>query len=272
MVYRIAASLAVLIGISALFLLIEKNKTVNRLADNSGQSKNIEIINSKPLTAPVVKDAVTETRASSPENLNSKSVRKKTPAGAGRNASQANKSETITKGKNDSLSEKKGQPVEAYVAREQMTAVANERSLPAAKEFKANADLQSQVKSDSDFSELSEVVVVGYGTKRAESEKEDVITGYAPPTPLSGKSNFDKYIKENQRRGDTTTAGQGAVVVVSFLVRINGNIDSIRIIRSPGKIFSDEAIRLIKSGPSWKPAENNGKPMEDKVRMRIVFK
>jgi outer membrane biosynthesis protein TonB len=272
MVYRIAASLLVLIGISALFILIEKNKTVNRLADNSDQSKKIEIINSKPLTVPVVKDAVTETRAPSPEKLKSKSVRKEAHTGAGRNVSQSDKSETITKGKNDSVSEKKGQPVEAYLAREQMTAVANERSLPAAKEFKANADLQSQVKSDSVVSDLSEVVVVGYGTERAESEKEDVFTGYAPPAPVNGKSNFNKYIKENQHRPDTTTAGQKTVVVVSFVVRINGNIDSIRIVRSPGKIFSNEAIRLIKSGPSWKPAENNGKPIEDKVRMRIVFK
>ena len=272
MVYRIAASLLVLIGISALFILIEKNKTVNRLADNSGQSKKIEIINSKPLTMSVVRDTVTETHTPSPEKLKSKSVRKEALTGTGRNVSQADKSETITTGKNDSLSEKKIQPAESYIAREQMTAIANERSLPAAKEFKANADLQSQVKSDSDVSDLSEVVVVGYGRKKAESEKEDVFTGYVPPTPISGKLNFEKYIKENLHHPDTTTAGQRAVVVVSFLVRINGNIDSIRIVRSPGKLFSDEAIRLIKSGPSWKPAEDNGKPIEDKVRMRIVFK
>jgi len=271
-VYRIAASLAVLIGISALFIFIEKNKTANRLADISIESRKIEIINSRPLTAPHVKDAITEIPAFSPEKLKSKSVRKETSTGAVRNVSQPYKSETITTGKNDSLSEKKVQPAEAYIAREQMTAVANERSLPSAKEFKANADLQSQVKSDSDVSALSEVVVVGYGKKRAESEKEDVSTGYTPPSPVNGKLNFDKYIKENQHRPDTITAGQRAVVVVSFLVHINGSIDSMRIVRSPGKIFSDEAIRLIKSGPSWKPAEDNGKPIEDEVRIRIVFR
>jgi protein TonB len=62
------------------------------------------------------------------------------------------------------------------------------------------------------------------------------------------------------------------VVIVSFLVQTNGNIDSIRIVKSPGKSFSDEAIRIIKSGPQWKPAENNGKPVEDVVRLRLVFK
>lgn len=272
MVYSIAASLAVLIGISVLFILFEKYKTANRLADNSDQSKKIEIIKSRPLIAPVVKDAPTEKHAFSPEKIKSKSVRKETPTGAGRNVSQTDKSETITTGKNDSLSEKKVQPVAADITSEKMNVVANERSLPSAKEFKANADLQSQVKSDSDVSALSEVVVVGYGRKRAESEKEDVSTGYTPPSPVNGKSDFDKYIKENLHRPDTITAGQRAVVVVSFLVHVNGSIDSLRIVRSPGKIFSDEAIRLITSGPSWKPAEDNGKPVEDEVRVRIVFR
>ena len=107
---------------------------------------------------------------------------------------------------------------------------------------------------------------------RAKSEKEDVSTGYVPPSPVNGKLNFDKYIKENQHRPDSITAGQRAVVMVRFLVHINGSIDSMRIVRSPGKIFSDEAIRLIKSGPSWKPAEDNRKPIEDEVRIRIVFR
>ena len=153
-----------------------------------------------------------------------------------------------------------------------MAARAMERSLPATKEFKANADVQNQVSPDSDLSALNEVVVVGYGTKRAESEKEDVFTGYVPPQPLNGKAEFDKYVQTHLHRPDTITDGQRIVVVISFLVRSDGGLDSIRIVRSPGKLFSDEAIRVIKSGPSWKPAEDNGKPIEDKVRIRIVFR
>ena len=59
---------------------------------------------------------------------------------------------------------------------------------------------------------------------------------------------------------------------LSFSVHTDGSIDSIKIIRSPGKIFSDEAIRLLRSGPSWQPAEENGQIIEDQVRLRIVFK
>jgi len=59
---------------------------------------------------------------------------------------------------------------------------------------------------------------------------------------------------------------------VNFKVDAEGKIDSIKIIRSPGKNFSDEAIRLIKEGPAWKPAEENGKRIDDGIKIKIVFK
>lgn len=138
------------------------------------------------------------------------------------------------------------------------------------KEFKAKSDSQVQVKLDPAVSALNEVVVVGYGIKKAEAEAEN--EDYVPPQPVNGKSEFDKYIRENIHRPDTVTTGQRIVVVVSFLVRTDGSIDSIRIFRSPGKLFSNEAIRLIRSGPSWMPARDNGKKIDDEVRVRVVFR
>jgi TonB family protein len=140
------------------------------------------------------------------------------------------------------------------------------------KEFEAKKDSEVKVTLNPAISELSEVVVVGYGSTRNDVKKEEVFTGYVPPQPVNGISSFNNYIRENIHRPDTTTSGQRVVVVVSFLVRTNGNIDSIRIVKSPGKPFSDEAIRLIKSMPSWKPAEENGKQIEDEVKVRIVFR
>ena len=93
-----------------------------------------------------------------------------------------------------------------------------------------------------------------------------------PPRPENGKADFNKYIEDNLKRPDTETDGQRVVVVVNFKVDMKGKIDSIKVIKSPGKFFSDEAIRLIKEGPAWKPAEENGKVIDDEVRIRIVFK
>lgn len=140
------------------------------------------------------------------------------------------------------------------------------------KEFKAVEDSSIEIMLNPSEIALSEVVVVGYGVKSAGNEAEEAVNQYNPPHPTNGRADFDKYIRENIRRPDSTTAGQRVVVVLNFKVTENGKIDSISVIRSPGNIFSNEAIRLIMEGPSWKPAEENGKVISDEVRIRIVFK
>ena len=96
--------------------------------------------------------------------------------------------------------------------------------------------------------------------------------GYVAPQPVSGSNGFNKYIEENLRKPQTLPEGENAVAVVSFVVRSTGNIDSIKVLSSPGEEYTAEAIRLIKEGPAWKPAENNGRVIEDEKMLRIVFK
>jgi TonB family protein len=140
------------------------------------------------------------------------------------------------------------------------------------KEFVTKPNTEVNVSLDPSVSDLSEVVVVGYGVNKKEASGEEYSGNHTHSEPIMGKSNFDKYIRNNLHRPDSVTSGQRVVVVVSLLIQTDGSIDSIRIVRSPGKAFSDEAMRVIKSGPPWKPAEDNGKPVEDEVRLRIVFR
>ena len=140
------------------------------------------------------------------------------------------------------------------------------------KEFEIKADSPVIIKLDPALIALNEIVVTASGISREKSEMEPQPEGYVPPSPVGGKSDFDKYIRENLQWPDTLSSGQKAIVVLSFSVHTDGSIDSIKIIRSPGKAFSDEAIRLLRSGPSWQPAVDNGQVIEDQARLRIVFK
>ena len=334
MVYRIAASVAVLMVISTIFIVIDRNKTSKQLTVNSVRSEKMPIIKEQPAEKQNLAEAPPEKPAGITDKKSDQTVSLQLKIEKAKSALPVDSKNIAGAQNNDSISEIRpkvfrqfradkdiAQPAAALARAKNLSGskisgkvLSSEDNLPVpganvlikgtstgvitdaggnfsitvpdsinrtqitnfvgmeSKEFEAKRDSEVQVRLDPSISALSEVVVVGYGTKRAESEKEEVFTGYAPPIPVSGKSNFDKYIKENQHRPDTITTGQRAVVVISFLVRINGSIDSIRIVRSPGKIFSDEAIRLIKSGPSWKPAEDNGKPIEDEVSIRIVFR
>ena len=150
------------------------------------------------------------------------------------------------------------------------------------KDFQANTDSVIEVRMDPSSVALSEVVVVGYGSSRkaavADAEEKTDISAisdeqseYKPPVPDNGKEEFNRYIEENIRNPESFK-GQRAVVVISFTVASDGSLKNIRTLRSPGDEFSNEAIRLIKEGPGWKPATENGEAVDDEVRIRIVFR
>lgn len=140
------------------------------------------------------------------------------------------------------------------------------------KEFKAKVDTGVVISLDPSPMALNEMVVVGYGAKKQEKVDAESTEDYTPAQPVNGKTEFDRYIRDNIRRPDNATSGQKVVVVLRFAVEKRGKPDSISVVRSPGKPFSDEAIRLLREGPEWIPAEENGVPKREEVSVRIVFK
>jgi TonB family protein len=270
-IYRIAASIAILMMISTLFLFIGKNKSGEKLADTSIQPNEFKVTKNLPLTEPLP--------GNRPEAQPAKSLKKsdktasiqsemKTSAGISRAARPV----MALHPSNDSIPVVKSEPASIYVSDEKRMIPATIKAKDRSKEFTPKADTNVEGKLDPSVASLSEVVVTGYGSKKYDSSYDETAPGHTPPQPIGGKQEYDKYIKENLHRPDTLSMGQRAVVVVSFLVRKDGKIDSIRIIRSPGRPFSDEAIRVLKSGPSWKPALDGDAKVDEEVRLRVVFK
>jgi TonB family protein len=95
---------------------------------------------------------------------------------------------------------------------------------------------------------------------------------FMSPSPVTGISNFNRYMVENVKKPVSLTNGESATALVSFIVRSTGTLDSIRVIESPGAEFAREAVRLIAEGPAWKPAVKNGSPIDGVVKITVVFK
>ena len=327
--YRIAASVAVLMVISTIFILVERNGSEEHFAESVKISEPLEISKGEPVMQQIAENIQNKVTGGIAQKTGEGTVTRKVAAAIEQKTVADDYKETAKKDLIDSFTEVSVKPVEIYLAEERMAApasisktkssslllvrgkvISSDDNLPVpganiylkgtttgvvtdasgnfsislpdedkrtlvanfigmeSKEFEAKTDKPLQVILAPSVSSLNEVVVVGYSLKR----DEDIKTGYIAPQPVNGRSGFDKYIEQNINRPDTTTSGQRVVVVINFTVLFDGNVDSIKIIRSPGKQFSDEAIRLIKSGPKWRPAEENGKVVEDEVRMRIVFK
>jgi hypothetical protein len=320
--YSIAASVAVLMIISSVFIIINKNKPAGELAKVGAVQAPIEISEPKGIKEP--EKAELQDRISTTEKRVSEEVKEEIVQ---------DKPEQITGEKHEyavaAISENQVPPVMEDVAGEEIAApvagaplkrpslsgvrgkiISSEDNLPISgamvkvkgtntgvitntdgtfnitlaeasgktlvadfigmepKEFQAKEDTDIQIRLDPSVLALSEVVVVGYDGSKESREN----AGYSPPQPSDGKNSFDQYIEKNIRNPASLPAGQRAVVVLNFLVRNTGSIDSIKVIMSPGPEFSQEAIRLIKEGPNWKPAEENGTIIDDDIRLRIVFK
>ena len=61
-------------------------------------------------------------------------------------------------------------------------------------------------------------------------------------------------------------------VTVKFIVDENGKIQSPQIVDSLNKETNDEALRVIRTMPDWKPGKQNGKPVKVYFTQPIVFK
>jgi TonB family protein len=149
-------------------------------------------------------------------------------------------------------------------------------------EIKSKPDTTILIAMNNNASSLDEVVVVGYGTSKKQDQTGSVVTinnddnkntyDHSPPQPITGNKNFREYIESNIRYPADVKEKTKETVVIGMTVLSNGTIANLKVIKSPSQAFSDEAIRLIKEGPSWKPATVNGIPRNEDVKVRIVFK
>ena len=61
-------------------------------------------------------------------------------------------------------------------------------------------------------------------------------------------------------------------VMVSFIVTKTGHLANIRVIRSVHPLLDQEAIRVVKIMPKWKPGEQNGKVVNTSYTLPINFR
>ena len=60
--------------------------------------------------------------------------------------------------------------------------------------------------------------------------------------------------------------------MIQFVVNKDGSITDVKVLKSPSALLSEEAIRVVKAMPKWKPAKDKGKVVRSHFRLPIVFK
>jgi len=157
-----------------------------------------------------------------------------------------------------------------------------------------------EVKEDEKPPEQEKLEETTIGTINQEGEKSDVV---APPVeqstgqveaPKAQVEDYDKEFKTVQIEAQFP-GGQGAwlkylqrnlnadaptengappgnyTVIVSFLVDKNGNISEVQALNDPGYGTAAEAVRVIKKGPAWTPAVQNGRNVIYRQKQSVTF-
>lgn len=137
-------------------------------------------------------------------------------------------------------------------------------------EVEAGQKDQVDVQLNEDVSQLSEVVVVGYG---AETKSDDDLSSNLEfAAPAGGRKAFKQYLEKNLHYPEQALENKvEGKVTIQFSVESSGQLSDFKVIRGIGNGCDEEVIRLIKQGPTWTPTKRNNDSLRDRVKVRMKF-
>jgi TonB family C-terminal domain len=87
-----------------------------------------------------------------------------------------------------------------------------------------------------------------------------------------GIEAMTKFISEHLKYPSTAAEmGISGKVILQFLVKKNGKITDIKVVRSIGGGCDEEAVRVVKLMPEWIPGKQNGKPTSVYFTLPVNF-
>lgn len=105
-------------------------------------------------------------------------------------------------------------------------------------------------------------------------EEEIFVVAEEMPSFMGGDlTTFRNWVQERVKYpAIAQELGISGQVILQFVVEKDGSLTNIQVLRSPDSSLSDEAIRVLKTSPKWKPAMQRNKPVRLKYTLPVVFR
>lgn len=88
-----------------------------------------------------------------------------------------------------------------------------------------------------------------------------------------GKDSMKVFIKKNLRYPKRAKRNSiEGTVYLTFVVEKDGSLSNIKILRGIGAGCDEEAMRIVRSMPEWKPGMQRGKPVRVQYNMPVRFR
>lgn len=90
------------------------------------------------------------------------------------------------------------------------------------------------------------------------------------PTPQGGMEEFYKFVANNYNYPpQAVEQGVNGRVLLQFVVEKDGSLTDIKVLRDLKYGTGEEAIRMLKKAPKWKPGIQNGRPVRVQFTLPI---
>ena len=138
-----------------------------------------------------------------------------------------------------------------------------------------DVEIEDELEIDAEADENTEVEEYVPVEVEEEEEAEEaeifLVVEQAPQFP-GGEAARLKYLADNIKYPQMAReSGIQGVVYITFVVEPDGSVTHIKILRGIGGGCDEEAIRVIKAMPKWKPGRQRNKPVRVQFNMPIKF-
>ena len=135
-------------------------------------------------------------------------------------------------------------------------------------ELRAGQDIPADVRLTDDVERRSEVIA--FPPDRWSPSPTDDLQLAAP---TGGILLYQKYLEDNLVMPEPArNVGISGKVTVSLVIDATGQIQDLQVLKGLGYGCDEEAIRLVRSGPSWKPAVLRNTTVASTVWVKLEFR
>ena len=118
------------------------------------------------------------------------------------------------------------------------------------------------------------LISVNYGFAQSGNSANETIFTVVEKEPefLGGMRAVEDYLTSNVRYpAAASAANRKGKVFISFIVRSDGRITDVAVLKGLGYGCDQEAVRVISAMPNWKPGSQSGRPVNVKYIVVVPF-
>lgn len=133
-------------------------------------------------------------------------------------------------------------------------------------------EIEKELDINTEVDDKTKIEIVEIAQEEVVDEPEVFTIVEEMPAFPGGEEALFKYLGENIKYPPMAKdAGIKGIVYVTFVVKEDGSVKDVKVLRGIGGGCDEEAIRVVKAMPKWKPGKQRGKSVRVQYNLPIRF-